>query len=268
MKTDFQFSNLLGTVYGSGNLAFTPDGSCLLSPVGNRVTIFDLVKDKSTTLPFAHRAPIARLALHPSGSLLLTADSSGRGILSHITRRITLYYFTFRAPLAALEFSPCGRYFAAAHGRQIEVWHTPSSPEASSEGGLDFAPFVRHRAYTGHYDEVTHLEWSSDSRFFLSTSKDLTARIWSLDPEGGFVPTVLSGHRVSVLAAWFSKDQELVRIALGTVMYSSLLSNRSGLLAKMVHFSNGNTCKSLIKMEKRCNGELLIDIIFFKLLQL
>lgn len=42
--TSFQFSNLLGTVYSRGNLLFTPDGTCLLSPVGNRVTIFDLVK--------------------------------------------------------------------------------------------------------------------------------------------------------------------------------------------------------------------------------
>lgn len=39
-----QFSNLLGTVYSRGNLLFTPDGTCLLSPVGNRVSIFDLVK--------------------------------------------------------------------------------------------------------------------------------------------------------------------------------------------------------------------------------
>jgi hypothetical protein len=40
----FKFSNLLGTVYSQGNLLFSPDGSCLFSPVGNRVTIFDLVK--------------------------------------------------------------------------------------------------------------------------------------------------------------------------------------------------------------------------------
>lgn len=39
-----QFSNLLGTVYSQGNLLFSPDGTCLLSPVGNRVTVFDLVK--------------------------------------------------------------------------------------------------------------------------------------------------------------------------------------------------------------------------------
>lgn len=39
-----QFSNLLGTVYRQGNLLFTPDGTCLLSPVGNRVSVFDLVQ--------------------------------------------------------------------------------------------------------------------------------------------------------------------------------------------------------------------------------
>lgn len=44
MKTDFKFSNLLGTVYSRGNLLFNPDGTHLYSPVGNRVTVFDLVK--------------------------------------------------------------------------------------------------------------------------------------------------------------------------------------------------------------------------------
>jgi periodic tryptophan protein 2 len=213
MKTDFQFSNLLGTVYGSGNLVFTPDGNSLLSPVGNRVTVFDLLKEKSATLPLAHRAPISRLALHPSGILLLTVDTDGRAILSHLPRRITLYHFTFRGPLTALAFSPSGRHFGAACGRQVEVWQTPPSPDASADGGLEFAPFVRHRVYTGHYDDVTSLEWASDSRFFLTASKDLSARIWSLDPEGGFVPTVLAGHRQGVVGAWFSKDQETILTA-------------------------------------------------------
>ena len=40
----FQFSNLLGTVYHKGNLSFTPDGNTVISPVGNRVTLFDLKK--------------------------------------------------------------------------------------------------------------------------------------------------------------------------------------------------------------------------------
>lgn len=50
MKTDpfsalcWQFSNLIGTVYRQGNVVFTPDGNSVLSPVGNRVSVFDLVK--------------------------------------------------------------------------------------------------------------------------------------------------------------------------------------------------------------------------------
>jgi periodic tryptophan protein 2 len=90
------------------------------------------------------------------------------------------------------------------------VWHTPSTPDQNVDGELEFAPFVRHRVYTGHYDIVQSIEWSSDSRFFLSAAKDLTARIWSLDPEEGFVPTTLAGHREGVLGAYFSKDQETI----------------------------------------------------------
>lgn len=95
-------------------------------------------------------------------------------------------------------------------GRHIQVWHTPSTPDQNVDGELEFAPFILHRVYTGHYDTVQSIEWSSDSRFFLSAAKDLTARIWSLDPEEGFIPTTLAGHREGVLGAYFSKDQETI----------------------------------------------------------
>jgi len=168
------------------------------------------LSNKSYTLPFAHRKNISRLALNPKGNLLLSVDDDGRAILTNLLRRIALYHFSFRSAVSALEFSPSGRHFAAGIGRQIEVWHTPSTPDSNVDGGLEFAPFIRHRVYTGHYDDVLSIQWSTDSRFFLTASKDLTARVWSLDPEQGFVPTTLAGHRQAVLAAWFSKDQETV----------------------------------------------------------
>jgi periodic tryptophan protein 2 len=92
----------------------------------------------------------------------------------------------------------------------IEVWHTPSTPDSSEDGGLEFAPFVKHHTHAGHYDDVTSIQWSSDSRFFLSASKDLNAKVWSLHPTAGFVPTTLGGHRQAVKGAWFSKDQETI----------------------------------------------------------
>lgn len=164
----------------------------------------------SHTLPFAHRKNIVRLALTPRGNILLSVDEDGRSILTHVPRRIVLHYFSFKSAVTSLSFSPSGRYFAVGVGRLIEVWHTPPTPDSSPDGELEFAPFVKHRVYAGHYDTVRNIEWSSDSRFFLSAAKDLTSRIWSLDPEEGFVPTVLAGHRAAVCGAWFSKDQETI----------------------------------------------------------
>ncbi|KAK2742055.1 periodic tryptophan protein 2 [Colletotrichum kahawae] len=210
MKTDFKFSNLLGTVYCQGNLLFSPDGTHLFSPVGNRVTVFDLVNNKSHTLPFAHRKNISRIGLTPRGNLLLSIDEDGQAILTNVLRRIAIYRFSFKSAPTTLSFAPSGRHFAVGLGRKIEVWHVPSTPDANSEGELEFAPFVKYHTHTGHFDDVRHIEWSSDSRFFLSTSKDLTARIWSLTQEEGFVPTVLSGHKQAVIGAWFSEDQETI----------------------------------------------------------
>ena len=51
MKFSFQFSNLYGTVYRTGDLIFTPDGNTVISPVGNKISLFDLKNHKSETLP-------------------------------------------------------------------------------------------------------------------------------------------------------------------------------------------------------------------------
>lgn len=142
--------------------------------------------------------------------MLLTIDEDGQAILTNIARRIAIYNFSFKSGVTALSFSPSGRYFAVGLGRKLEVWHVPSTPDAHPDGELEFAPFVKHHTHTGHFDDVRHIEWSSDSRFFLSASKDLTARIWSLNQEEGFIPTVLSGHRQGVVGAYFSKDQETI----------------------------------------------------------
>jgi hypothetical protein len=51
----------------------------------------------------------------------------------------------------------------------------------------------------------------ADDRYFLSTSRDMTARLYTLDPLEGFKPKSFGGHRDVVLGAWFSKDEKTVR---------------------------------------------------------
>ena len=140
----------------------------------------------------------------------MSIDEDGHAILTNLLRRVVLFHFSFRSAVSTLSFSPSGRHFAVGIDRFVELWHTPSTPVSTEEGVLEFAPFVRHRIHAGHHDIVHSIQWSSDSRFFLSASKDFTARIWSLSPEEGFVPTTLAAHHGEVLAAWFSKDQESV----------------------------------------------------------
>lgn len=148
--------------------------------------------------------------LSPRGNLLLTVDETGRAILTNFQRRIAIHHFSFKSRVSALKFSPSGRHFAVGVGRRLQIWQTPSTPGTETNGEIEFAPFVLHRDLAAHFDTVQSIEWSSDSRFLLTASRDLTARVWSLDPEEGFEPTTLAGHRQGVVGAYFNGTQESV----------------------------------------------------------
>ncbi|BGP15986.1 hypothetical protein JCM10213_004802 [Rhodosporidiobolus nylandii] len=202
--SSFRFSNLAGAVYTAGNVLYTPDGNSVISPVGNRVSVFDLVNNKSRTLSFENRKNIARLALSPDATVLISVDEDGRAILVNFRRSTLLHHFNFKKPVRDIQFSPDGKFIAVTHGSQVQVWHTPSHL------AREFAPFNLHRTYTGHYGDVLSIQWSADSRFFLTTSKDMTGRLYTLYPVEGYRPKTFAGHRDSVLAAYFSKDHKTI----------------------------------------------------------
>ncbi len=52
------------------------------------------------------------------------------------------------------------------------------------------------------------------SRCFITTSRDMTARLFTLDPLEGFRPKTFAGHKDAVLNAFFSNDARTVRAAL------------------------------------------------------
>lgn len=43
-------------------------------------------------------------------------------------------------------------------------------------------------------------------RCFITTSRDMTARLFTLDPLEGFRPKTFAGHKDVVIAAYFSSD--------------------------------------------------------------
>jgi len=74
----------------------------------------------------------------------------------------------------------------------------------------------------------------------VTTGKDLTARVWSLDPVEGFTPTTLSGHKDTVVGAFFSADQEIV-ISLETKLTVDIHSkSRRGTVSVDISTGRGN----------------------------
>ncbi|PLW11233.1 hypothetical protein PCANC_10423 [Puccinia coronata f. sp. avenae] len=198
MKSHFEFSNLLGTVYSKGNVIFTPDGQSLISPVGNRVSIFDLVNNKSRTLNFQNRKNIYRIALDPRGTVLISIDEDGRALLVNLKRSIVLHHFNFKQRVQDVKFSPDGRYLLVTHGHHAQIWLNPSATIKS------FTPFHLHRTYTGHFNDIISLSWSPCSKIFLTASQDMTVRMYTVNPVEGYRPRNFTGHKDAVLGAWLT----------------------------------------------------------------
>jgi periodic tryptophan protein 2 len=60
-------------MYNSGNLKFTND-DMLLSPVGNKLSCFDLKNGVTSTLPIENRSNIAHTDISPDNRTLITVD--------------------------------------------------------------------------------------------------------------------------------------------------------------------------------------------------
>lgn len=199
MKVDFKFSNLCGTVYRKGNLVFTSGKDGLLSPVGNRVTCFDLKNNKSTTLPFETSKNISKLCLSPNDNVLLSVDEDGKCILFSLQTNSKLDFFSFKKKVYAIKYSPNGKYIAVTYGRGVQIWHAPGSTR-------EFAPLTLLRTVMGGYDDTKCIDWSSDSRFLLVGGKDMTTRVITLHRMKNFKNWALTGHRSIIVNCFFVLD--------------------------------------------------------------
>jgi periodic tryptophan protein 2 len=182
-------------------------------PLPLPLTYVHRCRQKSYTLPFETIKDISRIVLSPNGSTLIAVDEDGRCIVINYFKRVPLCQFHFGEPVLDIKFSPDSKYVAVTHGSHVQVWHAPALITQAR-------PFRLHRTYTGHYDDVTHIEWSPDGLFILTGSKDMTCRLYSLDPIPGFVPLVLAGHRDRIVSCFFGEEGVNADEPIGTTVYT------------------------------------------------
>jgi periodic tryptophan protein 2 len=198
-RFSFRFSNLYGSVYRGGNVCYTSDGSTLLSPVNNRICVLDLVNQHVRTLPVENRKNVACIALGSDDATLLSIDEDGHALLCNFHKGIVVCEFHFKQPVECAKFSPDMQYVAVSHGSHTQVWKTPQLV-------TQFRPFHLYKTFTGHYDDVVGVDWSSDSLSVLTASRDNTVRAFTLHSVANYVPMTFTGHKSPVLAAFFASE--------------------------------------------------------------
>ncbi|XP_066476131.1 periodic tryptophan protein 2 homolog [Tiliqua scincoides] len=199
MKFAYKFSNLLGTVYRRGNLNFTPDGNSLISPVGNRITIFDLKNNKSETLPLATRYNVACVGLSPDGNLAILVDEEGAALLVSLISKSVIHQFHFQKPVHSVSFSPNGKKFVVTKDKVAMMYHAPGKKR-------EFNAFVLDTTYYGAYDETTCIDWTDDSKCFAIGSKDMSAWVFGAERWANLIYYALGGHKDTVVACFFEEN--------------------------------------------------------------
>ena len=148
---------------------------------------------------------ITAIDISSDSSRLLVVDEEGRCSLINLVKKVTVASFNLHGKVECIKFSPNNKLFAVAVGKVIQVWQTPFT------NVKEFAPFDLKYSFGGyHTDSVKSLKWSNDGSYLLSSSKDLTCRIFKMDAEKGYVPTALAGHKSQVVNAFFSINGDAV----------------------------------------------------------
>ncbi|KAH8514293.1 hypothetical protein H0E87_007211 [Populus deltoides] len=200
---NYRFQNLLGAPYRGGNVVITQNTQ-LISPVGNRVSITDLIKSQTITLPLQSSSNIRRIAASPDGTFLLTVDENHRCHFINTARRVILHRINFKNTVNAVKFSPDGKFIAVAAGKLVQLWRSPGFKK-------DFFAFELVRTIADCEDTVTAIDWSLDCKYLLVGSKDLSARLFCVEKlKDGILnkPFLFLGHRDNVVGCFFGYDKK------------------------------------------------------------
>ncbi|XP_056445500.1 PWP2 small subunit processome component [Gadus chalcogrammus] len=199
MKFAYRFSNLYGAVYRQGNLSFSKDGNNVISPIGNRVSVFDLKNNSSETLPFSTVKNITCVGLSPDGGLAIVVDEDGAAQIISLITRAVLQHFHFHKPVSSIRFSPDGRKLVVTKENVALLYHAPGKHR-------EYNALVLDKTYYGPYDETTCIDWTTDSKCFAVGSKDMSTWVFGAERWANLIYYSLGGHKDLVVGCFFEKE--------------------------------------------------------------
>jgi periodic tryptophan protein 2 len=183
------------------------------------------------------------VVLSPDGRTLVTIDIDGFALIINFLKKVVIAHFNFKAPVTAFAFSPDSKFIlVATEGKKVKIFETPSVTHKV------YSPMVLYKKYGNlHSQEIVGACWSSDSRFFITWSEDLTMKMMSLHKIEGYLPFTFGGHKKGIVRVFFSEDsQRIFTVASnGTILIWKWTDERSEGVQRNLEFQQQKMGKRL-----------------------
>lgn len=194
----YKLTNVLGTMYSEGNLVFTPDGSTLIAPVGNKITLYDLKSQRSRCLCFESTHNYYLLSISPDGGLLVAVNQVGVAHFVNLSTNSLTRTMRLGKSVGCIKFTPNGKLMAVGSDRKVQIYKVPSDESVGSE-----RPEMV-RIFKDFAGTVTSLDWSWDSTLLVVGSKDSPmTNVYSLKKFHNFKNSCFTGHTEGLLSVFF-----------------------------------------------------------------
>jgi eukaryotic-like serine/threonine-protein kinase len=177
-------------VVGHKNIAFTPDGSRLVSTSSRSVRVWDPANCSTLAVWTNDGNEAQDLAMSPDGRHFATGAWGPTLKIWDLASGQQIWHTDQTGRLRALAYSQDGAHLIVTAARDIRVW--------------DADRHTLLQTLTGHDDDVNALAASPDGRWIASGSSDRTVRLWNAAT--GQAAATLTGHDAGVRAIAFSPD--------------------------------------------------------------
>lgn len=158
----------------------------------------------SQTIPIEARSNIALIDISSNGKILIIVDVEGYCLIINYNKLSIISHFNFRGKVSCMKISPDNNFLAVSIDRSLKIY---SMPDIKKE----FEPFVLYKNYTAwHNDKITCINWSGDSRFVLTGSKDTSVRLLNIFKIKDYIPLCFSGHKKRIVNCIFSEDMNRI----------------------------------------------------------
>ncbi|CCD71885.1 Periodic tryptophan protein 2 homolog [Caenorhabditis elegans] len=201
MDTNFKLSNCIGTVYRDGQVAFSKDGYSVISPIGNKLSIFDLRNNTSKTLDIDCNYNIKRLSISPSGYHLLASDERGVVHFVHLLSEFKIYTFRSNKPIGSLQWSPDATRVAICRENDLQIHEFGKSIENKV-----YNPFSLSRTYKLSSDSLKTIDWSDDANLLVSGGEDRVVRVVGAKDFKNLFIHPLASHKGYIVNCQFMKN--------------------------------------------------------------